>query len=83
MFYHQQEMMMRRKLEEQAEMQQVLEIQRRRMMNLRLPDFQSQCVPHHQRSLSVGSPVALPGHMDVHQNFVLPSDHFNQEFISG
>ena len=38
MFYNAQEMMLRRELEEQADLQQAIELQRRRVMNLQLPD---------------------------------------------
>ncbi|PPE01016.1 hypothetical protein GOBAR_DD01979 [Gossypium barbadense] len=44
MFYNAQEMMLRRKLEEQADLQQAIELQGRRLMNLQLLDLKNQ---HH------------------------------------
>ncbi|KAK4857288.1 hypothetical protein QYF36_026526 [Acer negundo] len=80
-FYHTREMMLRRKLEEQAKLQQAIEFQRRRFMNLQLPDLKNH-IHHHQRSLSVGSPVTLHSH-DVNQNVILPCDGINQEVLEG
>ncbi|CAN7047163.1 unnamed protein product [Brassica oleracea var. botrytis] len=51
--------MMRRKAE-QADLQQALEFQRRRLLNLQLPDLDSESFHHHQRCLSIGSPVHYP-----------------------
>ncbi|KAK2641201.1 hypothetical protein Ddye_022964 [Dipteronia dyeriana] len=79
--YHTREMMFRRKLEEQVKLQQAIEFQRRRFMNLQLPDLKNH-IHHHQRSLSVGSPVTLHSH-DVHQNVILPCDGINQEVLEG
>ena len=41
MFQNTQEMLSRRKLEEQAELQQAIELQGRRLMNLQLLDFKN------------------------------------------
>ncbi|XP_012485354.1 zinc finger CCCH domain-containing protein 55 isoform X1 [Gossypium raimondii] len=57
MFYNAQEMMLRRELEEQADLQQAIELQRRRFMNLQLPDFKNDGIHHHHCSLSVGASV--------------------------
>ncbi|XP_010536105.1 PREDICTED: zinc finger CCCH domain-containing protein 55-like [Tarenaya hassleriana] len=55
MLYDGQEMM-RRKME-QVELQRAIELERRRFINLQLPEFKNGIMPHHQRSLSVGSPA--------------------------
>lgn len=50
-------MLWRRKLEEQADLQQAaLELQSRRLMGLQLLDIKKQ----HQRALSTGSPIPSP-----------------------
>ncbi|KAM3693382.1 hypothetical protein ACB098_08G159400 [Castanea mollissima] len=84
MLYNTQEMLLRRKLEEQVELQQAIELQGRRMMNLQLPDLNDR-MHHHHRSLSVGSPVLLPPQPDAHinQNVTVPSDCSNQEIAEG
>ncbi|KAI9398622.1 hypothetical protein POPTR_003G204300v4 [Populus trichocarpa] len=58
MFYNTQDMLWRRKLEEQADLQQALELQSRRLMSLQLLDVKK----HHHRALSNGSPVPSPTH---------------------
>lgn len=83
MLYHSQELMLRRKLEQQAELQQAIEFQRRRLLNLQLPNLKNHAIHHHQRSLSVGSPVNLAAHTDVNQNVVLPSVGINQNVLEG
>lgn len=62
MFYDTQEMLLRRKLEEQADFQQALELQGRRLMNLQLLDFKSHRYHPNQyhHNLSVGSPIPSP-----------------------
>ncbi|XP_050367278.1 zinc finger CCCH domain-containing protein 55-like isoform X2 [Argentina anserina] len=89
MMYDTQEMLLRRKLEEQAELQQAIELQGRRLMNLQLPDFKNnrlpqQYVPHHFRSLSMGASVPLSpqSHAQVNQN-VIPFDGIKQEVAEG
>ncbi|KAJ0791705.1 hypothetical protein HanOQP8_Chr01g0008811 [Helianthus annuus] len=72
MFNH--EMMIRRKIEEQ-ELQQAIEFQDRRLMNLQLTVMKNH---QFQRSLS----VSLPTH--IHQNLVFPYDgNNNEEHVSG
>nr|KYP67977.1 Zinc finger CCCH domain-containing protein 46 [Cajanus cajan] len=77
MFYNTQDMLWRRKLEEQADLQQALELQSRRLMGLQLLDIKK----HHQRALSTGSPVPSPTHSPnmFNQNLVLPSFHISSE----
>ncbi|KAM5584647.1 zinc finger CCCH domain-containing protein 46-like [Rosa sericea] len=89
MLYDTQEMLLRRKLEEQAELQQAIELQGRRLMNLQLPDFKNNrlpqhYLPHHFRSLSVGAPVPLSpqSHAQINQN-VIPFDSIKQEVAEG
>ncbi|CAN1132506.1 Zinc finger CCCH domain-containing protein 46 [Linum perenne] len=59
-----QDMLWRRKLEEQAELQQAFELQSRRFMNLQLLDVNKHQNHHHnhQRALSTGSPIPSPTH---------------------
>ncbi|RDX73082.1 Zinc finger CCCH domain-containing protein 53, partial [Mucuna pruriens] len=77
MFYNTQDMLWRRKLEEQADLQQALELQSRRLMGLQLLDIKK----HHQRALSAGSPIPSPTHSPnmFNQNLVLPSFHMSSE----
>ncbi|KAG4966766.1 hypothetical protein AAZX31_12G010900 [Glycine max] len=76
MFYNTQDMLWRRKLEEQADLQQALELQSRRLMGLQLLDIKK----HHQRALSAGSPIPSPTHSPnmFNQNLV-PSFHITSE----
>ena len=68
MLYNPHDILLRRKIEEQAELQQVLELQERRLKNLQLPDFKNNPIHHHQRSLSVGTPLVLPHQLHSHIN---------------
>ncbi|XVF69587.1 hypothetical protein PTKIN_Ptkin11bG0093200 [Pterospermum kingtungense] len=78
MFYNAREMMLRREMEEQAELQQAIELQRRRFMNLQLPDFKNDGIHHHQRSLSVDASVSLAAYSHASQN-AQPSYSVKQE----
>ncbi|XP_018485782.2 zinc finger CCCH domain-containing protein 55 isoform X1 [Raphanus sativus] len=80
MFSSTQEMMMRRKAE-QAELQQALEFQRRRLINLQLPDLDSESFHHHQRSLSIGSPVHYPSR--VNQSMLFRSENAGEQVLEG
>ncbi|XP_004303082.1 PREDICTED: zinc finger CCCH domain-containing protein 53 isoform X2 [Fragaria vesca subsp. vesca] len=73
MFYNSQDMLWRRKLEEQAELQQALELQSRRLMGLQLLDVKK----HHHRALSASSPINSPTQSPsmFNQNFLHPSFH--------
>ncbi|KAK7323461.1 hypothetical protein VNO77_26935 [Canavalia gladiata] len=73
MYYNTQDMLWRRKLEEQADFQQALELQSRRLMGLQLLDIKKQ----HHRALSTGSPIPSPTHSPnmFNQNLVLSSFH--------
>ncbi|CAH2049211.1 unnamed protein product, partial [Thlaspi arvense] len=73
MFLNHQEMMLRRKLEQEAELQQAIEIQGRRLMNLQLMDLKNH--HHHghqfqQHNLVPGIPIASPAqpHLRTNQN---------------
>jgi len=81
MFYNTQDMLWRRKLEEEADLQQALELQSRRLMGLQLLDVKK----HHQRALSTGSPIPSPTHSlnMFNQNLVLPSFHNISEAPKG
>ncbi|CAN6999960.1 unnamed protein product [Brassica rapa subsp. trilocularis] len=72
--------MMRRKAE-QAELQQALEFQRRRLVNLQLPDLDSESFHHHQRSLSIGSPLHYPSR--VNQSMLFRSENAGEEAGNG
>ncbi|XP_061960337.1 zinc finger CCCH domain-containing protein 22-like isoform X1 [Populus nigra] len=77
MFYNTQDMLWRRKLEEQADLQQALELQSRRLMSLQLLDVKK----HHHRALSTGSPVPSPTHSPniFNQSLAFPPLHSNTE----
>ncbi|CAJ2639050.1 zinc finger CCCH domain-containing protein 53-like [Trifolium pratense] len=77
MYYNTQDILLRRKLEEQAELQQALELQSRRLMSLQLLDIKKQ----HQRALSTGSPIPSPTHSPnmFNHNFPLSSFHSSSE----
>ncbi|KAK8655195.1 hypothetical protein V6N13_107785 [Hibiscus sabdariffa] len=77
-FYNDPEVMLRREVEEQADLQHAIELQRRRLVNLQLPNFKNDDIHHHQRSLSVGASVSLPAYSLDSQN-IPPSDSFKQE----
>lgn len=83
MFYNSQDILLRRKME-QAELQQAIELQGRRLMNLQLPEFKNDRLHHHQRSLSVGAPVPLPPQSLslTNQNVILPFDSIKQEEVT-
>ncbi|CAA7030078.1 unnamed protein product [Microthlaspi erraticum] len=79
MFSNTQEMMRRKA--EQADLQQAIEFQRRRFLNLQLPDMDSESFHQHQRSLSIGSPVHFPSR--VNQSMLFRSDNAAEEGIEG
>ncbi|ESQ47773.1 hypothetical protein EUTSA_v10020318mg [Eutrema salsugineum] len=79
MFSNTQEMMRRKA--EQADLQQAIEFQRRRFLNLQLPDIDSESFHHHQRSLSIGSPVHFPSR--VNQSMLFRSENAGEEVIEG
>ncbi|KAA8528066.1 hypothetical protein F0562_035065 [Nyssa sinensis] len=86
MFYNTQEILLRRKLEEQAELQQTIELQGRRLMNLQLLDLKNHHHNHQfQSNLSPGILVSssTPSHTRINQSFMLPSDGVNQEVPEG
>ncbi|KAK7307919.1 hypothetical protein VNO77_41395 [Canavalia gladiata] len=84
MLYNPHDILLRRKLEEQAELQQVLELQERRLKNLQLPDFKNNPIHHHQRSLSVGTPLVLPHQLHSHINDAdLSSDSIKGDIAAG
>ncbi|KAJ0021691.1 hypothetical protein Pint_31003 [Pistacia integerrima] len=78
MFYNTQEMLLRRKLEEQADLQQAIELHGRRLMNLQLLDLKNNHHHHHHNHhqfhhiLPNGSPIPSP---------TLPQTPHNQALI--
>lgn len=82
MYYNAQDMLWRRKLEEQADLQQAIELQSRRLMGLQLLDIKKQ----HHRELSTGSPIPSPTTHSPNmfsQNLVLPPFHSTTEAPEG
>lgn len=78
MFYNTQEMMLRRKLEEEAELQQAIEYQGRRLMNFQLAELKNHHHHHnHNHQLQPGFPIQ--SHARLHQNLMFPTDGVNQE----
>jgi hypothetical protein len=82
MFYNTQDMLWRRKLEEQADLQQAIELQSRRLMGLQLLDMKKH---QHHRALSSGSPVPSPTQSPnpFSQNLVLSSLQSSPEAPEG
>ncbi|XP_062115602.1 zinc finger CCCH domain-containing protein 53 isoform X2 [Humulus lupulus] len=80
MFYNSQDMLWRRKLEEQAELQQAIELQSRRIMGLQLLDVKK----HHHRALSSGSPIQSPTQSPslYNQNLIFSSIQNNSSEVS-
>lgn len=82
--YNAQGMMLRRKLEEQVELQQALELQGRRLLNLQLPDLKNdQLHHHHPHNLPICSPLSTESHNQMNQNVIIPPDFINQEASEG
>ncbi|CAI9106244.1 OLC1v1005359C2 [Oldenlandia corymbosa var. corymbosa] len=82
MFYNTQEMMLRRKLEQEAELQQAIELQGRRLMSLQLMDMKNH---HHGHQFQPGSfpgvtvsPTTLP-QSQANEDLHLPSERANLE----
>ncbi|XP_026412965.1 zinc finger CCCH domain-containing protein 53-like isoform X1 [Papaver somniferum] len=68
MLYNNQDLLLRRKLEEQAELQQAIDMQSRRLMGLQLLDIKK----HHHRNLSMGAvPIPSPTHSHAFLNQTL------------
>lgn len=82
MFYNTQEMLLRRKLEEQADLQQAIELQGRRLMNLQLLDLKNHHHSQFQHGFSTASPVPSPtvSRTPNNQALIFPVDGIDQEF---
>ncbi|GAV65051.1 zf-CCCH domain-containing protein/RRM_6 domain-containing protein [Cephalotus follicularis] len=81
MFYNTQEMLLRRKLEEQADLQQAIELQGRRLMNLQLLDLKNHHHHHHQYNhglSTTGSPIPSPDTPNGH-TLIFQADGIDQE----
>ncbi|XP_040994557.1 zinc finger CCCH domain-containing protein 53-like isoform X2 [Juglans microcarpa x Juglans regia] len=80
MFYTAQDMLWRRKLEEQADLQQALELQSRRLMGFQLLDIKKH---NHHPALSTGSPVPSPTRSPnlYNQKSIFPSFNSSQEVV--
>lgn len=81
MLYSTQEMLLRKKLEE-ADLQQALELQGRRLMNLQFLDLKNH---QHQHNASVGSPIPSPSLPQMSSSQTAPpaSNGFNQDAFEG
>ncbi|KAE8678855.1 hypothetical protein F3Y22_tig00111402pilonHSYRG00374 [Hibiscus syriacus] len=81
MFYNTPEMLLQRKLEEQADLQQAIELQGRRLMNLQMLDFKNHRQSPFHHDLSTGSPIPSPTvfRTPTNQARIFPSDVFDQE----
>lgn len=83
MLYNTQDMLWRRKLEEQADLQQAIQLQNRRLMGLQLLDVKRNS---HHRTLSTGAVVSSPTYSPTtfyNQNFVIPSNRSSPEAKEG
>ncbi|CAK7331112.1 unnamed protein product [Dovyalis caffra] len=80
MFYNTQEML-RRKLEEEADLQQAIELQGRRLLNLQLLDLKNHHQHRYLHALSTGSPIPSPTilHSPNNQSLFFPIDGIDQE----
>ncbi|KAF3655812.1 putative zinc finger CCCH domain-containing protein 53-like isoform X2 [Capsicum annuum] len=78
MFYNTQDAIWRRKLEEQADLQQAIELQSRRLMNLQLLDVKRS---NHHRALSMGAVIPSPPHSPglFNHNMVRSTDFGSRE----
>lgn len=65
MFYNTQDMLWRRKIEEQADLQQAIELQNRRLMGLQLLDVKRNS---HHRALSTGAVISSPTYSPTYYN---------------
>ncbi|KAL1555228.1 zinc finger CCCH domain-containing protein 22-like [Salvia divinorum] len=80
MLFNTQEMMLRRKLEQEAELQHAIELQGRRIMNLQLMDLKNHQHNHHLlQGFRAGIPLSSPRQSQflMNQNFI--PDGLNQE----
>lgn len=80
MFYNTQEML-RRKLEEEADLQQAIELQERRLLNLQLLDLKNHRQHRYFHGLSTGSPLPSPTilHSPNNQTLFFPIDGIDKE----
>ena len=85
MFYNTQEILLRRKLEEQADLQQAIQLQGRRLINLQLLDFKNHHHSQFNHGLSSGSPIPSPtvSHTPNNHAFIFPADGIDQEVPEG
>lgn len=86
MLFNTQEMMLRRKLEQEVELQHAIELQGRRMMNLQLMDLKNLHQNHHlMQGFRAGLPMSSPRQSQflMNQNFISAPDGMNQENSEG
>ncbi|KAK1390852.1 Zinc finger CCCH domain-containing protein 46 [Heracleum sosnowskyi] len=87
MVYNNQELMFRRKLEQEAELQQAIEYQGRRLMNLQLPDMINHNLNqlHRHQLAVVPVPVPFPAqaYSQVNHGLAQSSDGMAQEDVDG
>ncbi|KAK4488601.1 hypothetical protein RD792_004367, partial [Penstemon davidsonii] len=82
MFYNTQDLLWRRKLEEQADLEQAIELQNRRLIGLQLLDVKRN---NHHRTFSTGSVISSPTYSPTffNQNSFLSGGHSSPEFREG
>ena len=83
MFYNTQEILLRRKLEQEAELHQALEFQGRRLFNMRFMEKNQgqQLQPGTLQGVSIPSPSQPLS--QINQDLILPSDGINLEVPEG
>ncbi|XVE59965.1 hypothetical protein DITRI_Ditri05aG0088600 [Diplodiscus trichospermus] len=81
MFSNTQEMLLRRNLEEQADLRQAIELQGRRLMNLQLLDFKNPHQSQFHHGFSTGSPIPSPtvSQPPNNQALIFPADGIDGE----
>lgn len=83
MLQNTQDILWRRKLEEQAELHQAIELQNQRLLNLQLLDVKRS---NHHRAFSTGAVISSPMHSpNIHNRGVMLSslDRRTPEFLEG
>ncbi|KAM7273046.1 hypothetical protein ACFE04_027710 [Oxalis oulophora] len=76
MLYNQQEMLLRRNLEERADLQHAMEIQGRRLMKLQVLDFNNPANRYHHHN---GSPIPSPHTPNNHQSLMFQLDGVDRD----
>lgn len=83
MMFNSPELMFRRKMEQEAELQQAIEYQGRRLMNLQLPDMLNHQLHRHQLVVPVPVPFPAQTYSQINQGLAQSSDGITQEDLDG